>query len=147
MERIERAKTIPPIVVTISQALRMDGGNIKVKGMISGSSAKVEKMYTMSGFRCGECDKVNELVNYRDSHPRFAYEIPRIGLKKVKCMQGCNSFAHEPCEEVVSALRIELQDTETYNDLERLQIVLLGDCTKNISIGEQVIQSVKSTIA
>jgi DNA replicative helicase MCM subunit Mcm2 (Cdc46/Mcm family) len=54
-------------------------------------------------------------------------------------MQGCNSFGHEPYEEVTSALRIELQDTETFNELERLQIVLLADCTKNVSIGEQVI--------
>jgi replicative DNA helicase Mcm len=139
MERVENAKATPPIEVLISQALRMHEGNVKVKGMISGSSAKVEKMYTTCGFRCGECDKVNELVNYRETRPRFANEVPRIDLKRVKCMQGCESFGHEPYEEVISALRIELQDTNTYNDLERLQIVLLGDCTKNVSIGEQVI--------
>jgi hypothetical protein len=94
-------------------------------------------MYTLFGFRCGECDEVNEVVNYRDSRPRFAYED--TDLNKVKCMQGCDSFRHEPCEEVISALRIELQDTETYNDLERLQVVLLADCTKNVIIGEQVV--------
>lgn len=67
MERIEKAKATPHVEVTISQVLRMHEGNVKVKGMISGSSAKVEKMYTLYGFRCGECDKVNELVNYRDT--------------------------------------------------------------------------------
>jgi replicative DNA helicase Mcm len=139
IERKEKAKATPPVEVIISQALRMHEGNIRVKGMISGSSAKVEKMYTLIGLRCGECDTINELVNYRDSRPRFAYEVPRIDLNKVKCVQGCHSFKHEPYEEVISALRIELQDTETYNDLERLQIVLLGNCTKNVSIGEQVI--------
>jgi len=139
IERKEKAKATPPVEVTISQALRMHEGNIRVKGMISGSSAKVEKMYTLLGLRCGECDMINELVNYRDSRPRFAYEVPRIDLNKVKCVQGCESFKHEPHEEVISALRIELQDTETYNDLERLQTVLLGNCTMNVSIGEQVI--------
>ena len=92
MERIEKAKSSSPVEVTISQALRMHEGNIRVKGMISGSSANVEKMYTMFGFRCGECDTINQLLNYRNSRPRFAYEIPRIDLNKAKCMQGCESF-------------------------------------------------------
>ena len=65
-------------------ALRLHEGNIRIKGMISGSSAKVEKMYTLFGSRCAECDTVNELLDYRDSRPRFAYEIPRIDLNKVK---------------------------------------------------------------
>jgi hypothetical protein len=84
MDRIEKAKSIPAVEVTISQALRLHEGNIRIKGMISGSSAKVEKMYTLFGSRCAECDTVNELLDYRDSRPRFAYEIPRIDLNKVK---------------------------------------------------------------
>jgi hypothetical protein len=42
-ERKEKAKSTPPVEVTISQALRMHEGNIRVKGPISGSSARVEK--------------------------------------------------------------------------------------------------------
>jgi DNA replicative helicase MCM subunit Mcm2 (Cdc46/Mcm family) len=142
MERIERAKSSPPVEVTISEALRMHEGNVRVKGMIVGGSAKVEKMYIRLGFRCGDCDTPNELVNYKD-RPRFANEIPRIFeprfLNRQKCIQRCEPFTHEPYEEVISALNIELQDTETYNDLERLYVVLFGDCTKNVSFGEQVI--------
>lgn len=66
LERKEKAKSTPPIEVSISQALRMHEGNIRVKGIISGSSAKVEDMYSLIGFRCGECDMIVELARSQD---------------------------------------------------------------------------------
>lgn len=50
----------------------------------------------------------------------------------------CESFRHELHEEPINAFRIELQDTDTFNDLERLPVVLFDECTKKVAIGEQV---------
>src|SRR5215831_29752 len=67
-ERIEKAKNGPPIDVTIAQALTMHEGNVRVKGMISTGSDKMEKMITRVYFRCGECDHYNTLVDYMDTN-------------------------------------------------------------------------------
>jgi hypothetical protein len=119
-ERIERMKNTPPREVSVSQALMMHEGKIRVKGMFVGGSAKVEKMYNLIGFRCGNCDQPNILADYSETRPRFLYEIPRaFGTKYLnnqKCI-NCNSesVAHYPYEELVSALRVELRGTETSN--------------------------------
>jgi DNA replicative helicase MCM subunit Mcm2 (Cdc46/Mcm family) len=142
-ERVERVKNAPPVEVSVSHALMMHEGNVRVRGMFVGGSAKVEKMYVRLGFRCGYCDKINVLADYRDTRPRFASEIPSIFgpryLNRQKCEQGCESFAHDSHDEVVSALGVELHDTETSNDPERLYVVLFDDCIKNVSYLEQVI--------
>ncbi|MFZ0512320.1 MAG: AAA family ATPase [Candidatus Nitrosopolaris sp.] len=117
----------------------MHEGNIKVKGMISAGSDKIEKMITRVFFRCGECDAINELVDYTETRPRFAYELPSFNLKEKKCMKQCESFRHELYEEPINAYRIELQETETFNDLERLPVILFEECTNKVAIGEQVI--------
>lgn len=139
VERIEKAKNTPPIDVSISQALRMHEGNVRTRGMISTNSDKIEKMITRVYYRCGECDTVNELANYRETRPRFVYEIPYFDLREKKCKMGCESYRHERYEEVINAYRIELQDTETFNDLERLPVILLDNCTNKVSIGQQAV--------
>jgi DNA replicative helicase MCM subunit Mcm2 (Cdc46/Mcm family) len=139
MERIETAKNTPPVEVSISQALRMHAGNVRVKGMISAGSDKIEKMITRVSYRCGECDAINELLDYRETRPRFAYEVPPFNLREKKCMIQCESFRHELDEESINAYRIELQEIETLNDLDRLPVILFEDCTNKVAIGEQVI--------
>ena len=125
-ERIEKAKNGPPIDVTIAQALTMHEGNVRVKGMISTGSDKMEKMITRVYFRCGECDHYNTLVDYMDNErylrPVFIYELPQCNLKDKECIHGCKSSTHELREEVINAYRIELQETETFND-KRLNFI------------------------
>jgi DNA replicative helicase MCM subunit Mcm2 (Cdc46/Mcm family) len=138
IERKENAKNTPPVEASISEVLRMHEGNVRVKGMISGGSDKIEKMITHIWYSCGECDTSNELADYRETRPRFAYEVPSFDLKEKKCRMKCESFRHELHEEPINAFRIELQDTDTFNDLERLPVVLFDECTKKVAIGEQV---------
>jgi DNA replicative helicase MCM subunit Mcm2 (Cdc46/Mcm family) len=130
-----------PKDVSISEAIRMHSGNVRVKGgMISGNAGAVEKMITRSYFRCGYCDTINQLLDYRDSRARFKHEVPAtLGKKGKPCFNCSERFGHELDYDVTNALRIELQDMETFSDLERLSIVLFDDSTKNVSIGEQVI--------
>jgi DNA replicative helicase MCM subunit Mcm2 (Cdc46/Mcm family) len=139
LERIQKAKNAPYVDVSLSQALRMHEGNVRTRGMISTGSDKIEKMITHVYYRCGECDAVNELADYRQTRPRFAYEIPHFDLQEKKCKMGCESYGHELCQEPINAYRIELQDAETFNDLERLPVILLDNCTNKVAIGEQVV--------
>lgn len=140
MERI-KSKNRPPIELSIKDVLRRHEGNFQVKGMINGLGI-VEKMYNKVGFRCGECDHINVKFDYIGSRPRFIEEIPRLKLSEMKCV--CQSaeaelpFSHEPWDDPVNALKIVLFDTETYNDLESLNVVLLDDYTRNVQTGEQV---------
>src|SRR5215831_214769 len=121
----------------------MHEGNVRVKGMISTGSDKMEKMITRVYFRCGECDHYNTLVDYMDNErylrPVFIYELPQFNLKDKECIHGCKSSTHELREEVINAYRIELQETETFNDLNRLPIILFDDCINKVDLGEQVI--------
>jgi hypothetical protein len=55
-ERKENAKNTIPVEASISEVLRMHEGNVRVKGMISGGSDKIEKMITHIWYSCGECD-------------------------------------------------------------------------------------------
>src|SRR5215831_4634375 len=118
----------------------MHEGNVRVKGMISTGSDKMEKMITRVSFRCGECDYDNILVDYmgRYLRPVFVHELPQFNLKDKECKHGCKSLGHELHEEVINAYRIELQETETFNDLNRLPVILFEDCINKVVLGEQV---------
>jgi len=48
-------------------------------------------------------------------------------------------FTHEPWDEPVNTSKIVLSDTETYSELESLNVISLDDYTRNIQTGEQVI--------
>jgi DNA replicative helicase MCM subunit Mcm2 (Cdc46/Mcm family) len=141
MER-ERLKNAPPVELSIKDVLRRHEGNFRVKGMINGLGI-VEKMCKAVGFRCGECDGINAKFDYTGSRPRFADEIPRLKLSEVRCI--CQSeddkppFCHEPWDDPVNALKIVLFDTETFNDLESLNVILLDDYTRGVQTGEEVI--------
>lgn len=63
------------------------------------------------------------------SYPRarFAYEVPSKSSKPTRCA-SCNDNSFRDYEyEVVNALQIELQDLDTFSDLERLQVILFDD--------------------
>ena len=40
--------------------------------------------------------------------------------------------------EYVSVVNVELQDTESFNDIDRLSVMLFDRDTENISVGERV---------
>jgi len=139
MARKERMKSAP-IKVSVRQASRMYEGNVEVGGMIFAGSMKEEKMYNFIGYRCENCDTPKILRDYRNSHPRSRYELPPIDeqLRKGKCINGCETFMHDQYDEVVNALRIELSD-EASSELKGLDVVLLDECVKDISFGDEVI--------
>jgi len=127
-----------PKEVTISEALRMHSGYVRVKGGMISGSRKLEKMPTNIFFTCGNCKTVNEVWTY--PRPRFAYETSKTEYSKLrKCINCSEKIGHEYDHDVRNAVKIELQDVETFSDLERLSAVLFDDCTNNVGVGEQVI--------
>lgn len=128
---------VQPKEVNISQALRMHSGYVRVKGGMISGARKLEKMPLDLFFVCENCSTVNEVQSY--SRPRFAYEISRADYSKPrKCINCSNKIGHQYDHDVKNALKIELQDIETFSDLERLPAVLFDGCTNNVGVGEQV---------
>jgi replicative DNA helicase Mcm len=127
------------ILCTVPAAIRMNSGDVDVRGgMICGISNKVEKMIIKVFFKCSQCDIINHISSY--TRPRFAYEV-FPSTKPIKCV-SCNDKSSRDHEyEVVNAVQIELQDIDTFSDLERLPVILFDDNTKNVSTGEHVLVS------
>jgi DNA replicative helicase MCM subunit Mcm2 (Cdc46/Mcm family) len=143
-ERVDRIKNAPPREVSVSEALVMRDGNVRVKGMFVGGSVKVENMIIRIGFRCGDCDDINLLADYSDTRPRLTSEIPSTftprSLNKHKCKNGCEgTIAHTPYEDIVSARRVELHDTETSGDPPNINVILFNDYALETEYTEQVI--------
>jgi DNA replicative helicase MCM subunit Mcm2 (Cdc46/Mcm family) len=138
-EQQEEENEIPAKEVSISEALRMHSGYVKVKdGMISGSR-KLEKMSINTFFVCDSCKMINKISTY--SRPKFAFEINKLehSNNTRKCTNcSVKTIPTEYDNDVRNAIKIELQDVKTFSDLERLPAVLFDDCTINVGVGEQV---------
>lgn len=123
-ERIHNVELVP-----ISDALRMHFGRIKVKGMIC-SLTKLFKMISGIKFYCDRCMKPNEID--------FPFPISNIGKNEAKC-RYCNKNIENVNYDYVNTVVVELQDLESFNDLERLPVFLFDGDTENIHVGETVI--------
>jgi hypothetical protein len=127
-------------ICTVPSAIRMDSGHLEIKGgMICGISDKVEKMIVSVFFKCGQkqCRTINQIRSY--PRPMFAYEVPSRSSKPLECVKCGQECLREYDYDVINALRIELQDLDTFSDLERLSVILFGGHTNNVSTGEQVV--------
>jgi DNA replicative helicase MCM subunit Mcm2 (Cdc46/Mcm family) len=141
-EENDRMRNTPPREVSVSRALMMKEGNVRIKGMFVGGSAKVEKMYTEIGLRCGNCYEPTILADYGE-RPRLQSEIPHVFTPKYLSKQKCKicdgeSIEHEPHEELVSALRVELRDEETSNDPPNTDVILFNVLPNDVPWNEPV---------
>ena len=151
-------------VISVSEALRKIPNNekgetthtqvIKVRGMIS-SMRPVMKMISGEYGRCSECEKLH---NKRYEKPAFDMlgllslcnidsekHTPVIDPKTNKILSDKdgniirNKAALTTWPEYRNASIIELQDQEKFDDLERLQVILFDDDTRDVRAGEQVL--------
>lgn len=138
IDDVQETETEQPKEVTISEALRMHSGYVRVRGGMISGSRKLEKMPTNIFFRCVSCETINEVWTY--SRSKFAFEVSKTEYSKPrKCINCSSQTGHEYDHDVRNAVKIELQDVETFSDLERLPAVLFDECTHNVGVGEQVI--------
>ena len=86
-------------------------------------------MISKIDLRCENCD-YNTSINY----PR---PIQIHNTRDYKC-ESCESvFASSP--EYVNAITIELKDSDSLNDLDKLRVILFDNDTLNVPVGENVL--------
>ena len=116
--------------VSVAQALRRSFGTVKVKGTIIAIS-KLFKMASEVDFYCDNCQKLIEI-----DFPLPVFDIADID----KRCNRCNKITRNELNPLYkNAVIIELQDTETFNDMDRLSVFLFDNGTEDIIVGEPVI--------
>ena len=112
--------------INVSQALRSHIGKFRVNGTIT-SLTKLFKMISSVEFYCPKCD---------DSK-KIDLPEPVFNIKSETCLKCNKQLKNLNCE-FVNAVCVELQDTESFNDLERLSVFLFNENTENIRVGENI---------
>ena len=110
----ERVSLTEPI--SVSNALRLHSGHIRVKAVIS-SVRPLCKMTRSTTITCKNCS------NSENVH----YEKPEFVARKIqvtKCY-NCNDSSISITNEYVNSVTVELQDPETFSDIDRLPVYCL----------------------
>ena len=117
-------------LASVSEAIRCHFGRKRVKGMII-SISKLYKIISKVEFYCDNCQKFVEL----DLSP------PSFNISNIeKRCDKCNKFTKNSLNfEYKNAITIELQDTDTFNDIDRLSTILFDNDTEGIKVGENVV--------
>jgi len=114
---------------TVSTTLRMHDGIAKPKGTIIGMS-KIYKAISKVSFYCDHCYQVVEKE----------LEPPVFSIRSVdKRCNNCNRLSKNSVDpEHKNVVRIELQDSESFSDMDRLPVFLFDENTEGIRMGEMV---------
>ena len=118
--------------VSIPEAIRRNSGTIASTGTIIGIS-RLSKMLSKVQVYCDKCAEYSE----RNFNP-----IPVSNTKDIKerceiCERVIQSHNIKPIE-YKSTVTIELQDTNSFDDLDRLPVLLFDNDTIGIKVGENV---------
>ncbi|HET6589679.1 MAG TPA: AAA family ATPase [Candidatus Nitrosocosmicus sp.] len=114
--------------LNVSGALKLNQGYWKVKGSIRSIS---EPFKLIQGYTA-ECSCGN--VMKEDQYKVPKYKEPKLEFSCKGCKRSGTIIY-----DYINALSVELQDDETFSDIERLNCILLDTDTSNIKIGEKVI--------
>jgi DNA replicative helicase MCM subunit Mcm2 (Cdc46/Mcm family) len=120
-------------IISVSQALRQNLGTVKVKGSVIGIS-RLFKMISKVEFYCNYC---NKLIEKEYLPPVFDIEETDRRCNECYKFRIRDKDAMNPTFK--NAVIIELQDTETFNDMDRLSVVLFDNDTDGITVGEIVV--------
>ena len=118
-------------ILSVSEALRTHSGMTKVPGMIT-SRSNIYKMKSELTLTCNKCgDSTTRSLNV---------PISLLNSKKENCLrcQKENCVVETDCIHV-NAVTVELQDTKTFNEIERLHVILFDEDTIDINLGERVV--------
>jgi replicative DNA helicase Mcm len=118
-------------IISVSEALRTHYGTIQVRGMIT-SLTRLFKMISGVKFFCDKCQKVIEIT-----YPLPIFSIQKYGEKCTRCDTTVSTEKLNP--DFVNTVCLELQDLESFNDLDRLSVFLFDKDTENVRIGEIVL--------
>jgi len=131
--RKQQSENEPLAELSISEAKRKQKGHVKTRGKIIGISP-VYNMIKSVDVQCSVCDNHNHVIYAR---PMFKPHIK----ENSKCpnsdddLHGSGSTAVADYE-YLSTLDVELQDLEKFNDIDRIQVKLFEENTRDIIAGE-----------
>ena len=120
-------------LISVSQAIRKHFGRYRIDGTITGTSRPFNMISKLT-FYCDDCHKLTDL--------EFDYPFFNLSdiLKKydIKCDQ-CNKITKNGLNpEYKNAVIVEMQDIETFKDMDRLPVFLFDNDTEEIQVGETV---------
>jgi replicative DNA helicase Mcm len=117
--------------ISITTCLRLNEGNVTVHGTIA-SYSRVYKMIKSVSSECENCSFIQ----------KKEYKIPILdypnNIFNKKCIQ-CEENHQKIAEEYINAVKIEIQDSDTFSEIEKLSCILFDEGTTDIQIGSKVI--------
>ena len=116
-------------IISVSATLRKHYGEVSVRGLIV-SISELYKMISQTTISCSSCGFGQTIAHNPPIHNPL-----KLKSVCIKCDQGECVYEHS----YRNAVTIELQDTETFNDIERVHVIVFDDATVGINVGEQVI--------
>lgn len=115
-------------ILNVSDCLRLHDGKVCVFGTIT-SMSKIYKMVQAI---------VSECINCGDKQIKtLEFPINFFTIDDKKCKTCGENVKKLPKH--INALNIELQDSNTFNDTEKLSCILFDENTRNVLVGERVI--------
>jgi len=124
--------------LSVSKALRKSEGKFTIHGTI----ISISKLYKLISEIKIYCEKCNIDTDIKPEFP--TNEIDDGDL----ICSNCHKKTTKILDRIYSsAINIELQDSETFNDIDRLVAILLDRDTENIRVGERVLVKAKVRIA
>jgi hypothetical protein len=123
----------PPLELSISQALRIKKGHVKVKGQLIGQSTVYGMISAIGNITCWSCGTINSGKDYKKPVLSLKSE-----LKNRKCINCEEPTSTEQALEYFATVDVELQDPDRFSEIERLSVHLFEKNTENIQVGEVV---------
>jgi DNA replicative helicase MCM subunit Mcm2 (Cdc46/Mcm family) len=116
--------------LTVTPALRIKKGRYQVIGQIATVSS-VYNMISGINLKCPNCN-TEDKIDY-SKKPKYN----TFDDKSSRCI-SCGEKGLRITPEWTSVVDVELQDSEKFNDIERLTVKLFEDNTKDVGAGETV---------
>jgi hypothetical protein len=118
--------------VSVSQAIRRNSGKVKVTGTITGIS-RLSKMISKVSLYCDKCSDYTE----RNFNPIPVANLMRTSERCEICERLIRSNNIKPIDHK-NTITIELQDTNSFDELDILPAFLFDEDTIGIKVGENV---------
>ncbi|WP_148687353.1 AAA family ATPase [Candidatus Nitrosocosmicus hydrocola] len=126
----------PDNIINVSECLRLNSGYVKVQGTIV-SISKLYKLVNLAYYECSLCsfsasDYYNPPIDVANNNSTRS----KIPSKTCDCDKSI-----APSYNYVNAVSIELQDQNTFSDIDKLTCILFDNNTKNIRVGTNAMVS------
>jgi replicative DNA helicase Mcm len=126
-------------IINVSNCLRLHSGNVLVNGTIN-SLSRLYKTIKAVRIYCNSGHFENKIAF---PEPLNEHQINNNFLKKCKdCEDALLNIEYQ----YINAVTIEIQDSDTFNDIEKMSCILFDEDTKNIQLGSKVTISGKIKI-